>query len=45
MFYFLTFDGPWKGSPDVLEPEKHWGLFTVDRKPKAVMQDIYSHLN
>lgn len=33
-FIFEAFDEPWKGSPDRLEPEKHWGLYTVDRKPK-----------
>jgi exo-beta-1,3-glucanase (GH17 family) len=37
-FVFEAFDEPWKGSPEVLEPEKHWGLFTVDRKPKKVLQ-------
>ena len=40
-FVFEAFDEPWKGSPDPLEPEKHWGLFTVDRKPKRVMQGLY----
>ena len=40
-FVFEAFDEPWKGSPDPLEPEKHWGLFTVDRKPKRVMQALY----
>jgi exo-beta-1,3-glucanase (GH17 family) len=40
-FVFEAFDEPWKGSPDPLEPEKHWGLFTVERRPKRVMQDIY----
>jgi exo-beta-1,3-glucanase (GH17 family) len=40
-FVFEAFDEPWKGSPDPLEPEKHWGLFTVDRKPKLVMQALY----
>jgi exo-beta-1,3-glucanase (GH17 family) len=43
-FVFEAFDEPWKGSPDPHEPEKHWGIFTVDRKPKLVMQDIYAHL-
>lgn len=43
-FVFEAFDEPWKGSPDPLEPEKHWGIFTVDRKPKLVMQEIYNHL-
>ena len=37
-FVFEAFDEPWKGSPDPMEPEKHWGLFTVDRLPKKVMQ-------
>ena len=38
-FVFEAFDEPWKGSPDPMEPEKHWGLFTVDRRPKKVMHD------
>lgn len=37
-FFFEAFDEPWKGSPEAMEPEKHWGLFTVDRKPKKVFQ-------
>jgi exo-beta-1,3-glucanase (GH17 family) len=37
-FVFEAFDEPWKGSPEILEPEKHWGLYTVDRKPKKVFQ-------
>ncbi len=41
-FVFEAFDEPWKGSPDALEPEKHWGLFTVDRQPKRVMRDLYA---
>jgi len=41
-FVFEAFDEPWKGSPDPLEPEKHWGLFTVDRKPKRAMQLLYA---
>jgi exo-beta-1,3-glucanase (GH17 family) len=36
-FFFEAFDEPWKGSPEALEPEKHWGLFKVDRTPKLVM--------
>lgn len=43
-FVFEAFDEPWKGSPDPLEPEKHWGVFSVDRKPKLVMQELYSNL-
>lgn len=41
-FVFEAFDEPWKGSPDPLEPEKHWGLFRVDRTPKPAMQELYS---
>ncbi len=41
-YLFEAFDEPWKGSDDMLEPEKHWGLFTVDRKPKKVMKDLFS---
>jgi exo-beta-1,3-glucanase (GH17 family) len=40
-FVFEAFDEPWKGSPDPLEPEKHWGLFKLDRTPKLVMQGLY----
>lgn len=43
-FIFEAFDEPWKGSPDPMEPEKHWGIFTVDRQPKLVMQEISAHL-
>ena len=39
-FVFEAFDEPWKGSPDYNEPEKHWGLFKVDRTPKLVMQKL-----
>jgi exo-beta-1,3-glucanase (GH17 family) len=39
-FVFEAFDEPWKGSPEPLEPEKHWGLFHVDRSPKLVAQDL-----
>ncbi len=41
IFVFEAFDEPWKGSPDPMEPEKHWGLFTVDRMPKLVMQSLF----
>lgn len=43
-FVFEAFDEPWKGSPDPLEPEKHWGLFTVERRPKRVMESLYPEL-
>lgn len=34
MFIFEAFDEPWKGGNDPVEPEKHWGIYSVDRKPK-----------
>ncbi len=37
-FVFEAFDEPWKGSPDPLEPEKHWGLYTVERQTKLFMR-------
>jgi exo-beta-1,3-glucanase (GH17 family) len=43
-FVFEAFDEPWKGSDDPLEPEKHWGLFYLDRTPKLVMQQTFSEL-
>jgi len=43
-FVFEAFDEPWKGSPDLLEPEKHWGLFTVARTPKLAMRELYAEL-
>jgi exo-beta-1,3-glucanase (GH17 family) len=43
-FVFEAFDEPWKGSPDPLEPEKHWGLFYVDRSPKLAMRSVYPEL-
>jgi len=43
-FVFEAFDEPWKGSADPLEPEKHWGLFTVDRRPKLAVQRLYPEI-
>lgn len=37
-FIFEAFDESWKGSNEPLEPEKHWGLFKIDRTPKLVME-------
>jgi len=38
-FWFEAFDEDWKGNDDnPLGAEKHWGLFTVDRKPKKVVK-------
>jgi len=42
VYVFEAFDEPWKGSPDPMEPEKHWGLYTVDRRPKKVVHDLFS---
>ena len=44
-FVFEAFDESWKGSSEALEPEKHWGLFMVDRKPKLVMQELMIRQN
>ncbi|MEE4198387.1 MAG: glycosyl hydrolase family 17 protein [Bacteroidales bacterium] len=42
-FFFEAFDEDWKGDPgNMMGAEKHWGLFTVDRKPKKVMEKYYS---
>ena len=38
-FVFEAFDEPWKGSDEEYEPEKHWGLYYVDRTPKLVMKE------
>lgn len=41
-FFFEAFDESWKGDPsNPLGAEKHWGVFTIDRKPKAVMKELY----
>jgi exo-beta-1,3-glucanase (GH17 family) len=37
-FLFEAFDEPWKGSSDPMEPEKHWGLFGVDRQAKPALR-------
>ncbi len=38
-FVFEAFDEDWKGDPnDPYGAEKHWGLFTVDRQPKEVIE-------
>jgi exo-beta-1,3-glucanase (GH17 family) len=40
VFFFEAFDESWKGSPDPMEPEKHWGLFKIDRTPKMVKAEF-----
>lgn len=42
-FVFEAFDEPWKGSSEAHEPEKHWGIFKVDRTPKRVMQSLFNN--
>lgn len=37
-FVFEAFDEDWKGSHEPLEPEKHWGVYKIDRTPKLVMK-------
>jgi len=45
-FWFEAFDEDWKGEPgNMMGAEKHWGLYTVDRKPKKVMQNKMSTVN
>jgi len=40
-FFFEAFDEDWKGNPnDPMGAEKHWGLYTVDRKPKKVIKQF-----
>ncbi|MDX1571216.1 MAG: hypothetical protein R3200_12090 [Xanthomonadales bacterium] len=40
-FFFEAFDEPWKGDPNnPAGAEKHWGLWRVDRTPKAVVQEL-----
>lgn len=41
-FVFEAFDEPWKGSPDPFEPEKHWGLYYVDRTPKKAIRSLFN---
>lgn len=36
-YVFEAFDEPWKGSADADEPEKHWGLFSVERSAKPAL--------
>ncbi|MCZ4694629.1 glycosyl hydrolase [Ancylomarina euxinus] len=43
-FFFEAFDEDWKGeTANPLGAEKHWGMFSVDRKPKKLMQKMFSH--
>lgn len=43
-FFFEAFDEIWKGGGTASGPhevEKHWGVFTADRKPKAIIKHVY----
>jgi exo-beta-1,3-glucanase (GH17 family) len=40
VFNFEAFDEPWKGTGT----EGHWGLFSVNRKAKLAMQELYPEL-
>ena len=44
-FLFEAFDESWKGSNEPLEPEKHWGLYKIDRTPKLVMKQPIPAVN
>lgn len=44
-FFFEAFDEYWKGAPEPYEPEKHWGLFSIDRKPKLAVKHILADQN
>jgi exo-beta-1,3-glucanase (GH17 family) len=44
-FIFEAFDEDWKGDPaDPAGAEKHWGLYTVNREPKKVIE-IFSEVS
>lgn len=37
-YVFEMFDEPWKGGPNPLSAEKHWGIYNVDRTPKLMLK-------
>ncbi|WP_340106320.1 glycosyl hydrolase family 17 protein [Rhodohalobacter sp. 8-1] len=39
-FFFEAFDETWKGSSHPEEPEKHWGLYKIDRSPKLAVKHL-----
>ena len=44
-FWFEAFDEDWKGAVnDPYGAEKHWGLFTVDRRPKTLTRELFPRL-
>lgn len=47
-FWFEAFDEPWKGGGEAVSEkvlEKHWGLYTKDRQPKASTARFFSEIN
>ncbi len=42
IFLFEAFDEPWKGGDDEDEPEKHWGIYNVDRTKKSAWSRQYA---
>ncbi|MFP8488098.1 glycosyl hydrolase [Gracilimonas sp. Q87] len=42
-FFFEAFDEYWKGADEPLEPEKHWGLFNIDRTPKLAVKHLFKY--
>jgi exo-beta-1,3-glucanase (GH17 family) len=43
-FFFEAFDEDWKGNANnMMGAEKHWGLFSVDRKPKKIIQELFKN--
>ena len=41
-FFFEAFDESWKGDPNnPAGAEKHWGIYNIDRTPKAVVKELY----
>ncbi len=43
-FVFEAFHERWKGSHDPLVPEKHWGIYNVDRTPKYTLEALKARL-
>ncbi len=42
LFWFEAFDEDWKGDPaNPNGAEKHWGLFNIDRQPKAAARKLW----
>lgn len=43
VYWFEAFDENWKGSAHPQEPEKHWGLYYTNRKPKLALEGVGSY--